>query len=363
MTSCDVPLLVPGFVERMLELLGDHDIAVMEIDGFPHPLSAVYRRAVLPQVESLLAQDRLRPVFLFDAVRTRRVSARRDARGRSGPAHAAQSQYARGLRSGAARRAVAGRSGRASAGRRAAEAGPDVRYQPRWRWYSATSASRRSRLSDAAGSFGSGVLRKRSGSVSSAGVQPASRLNSRLAATMRRAVSRSSSPVTSQPVTAPQHLRRLGVEVVEHPAQELAEDQRVHQRGLVLGLDRVAHGVERDVPAIDLVREVHLVGAAAVVIGAARADGEPERHRLQRPRLVAGNLEPLDLRRDRDAVVADRRARRAGCPRPADRRAPRARRSARSRAAARRRCRTSATARRASRARRTPSRRRSCRRR
>jgi molybdopterin-guanine dinucleotide biosynthesis protein A len=73
-TSCDVPLLVPAFVEHMLKLLGDHDIAVMEIDGFTHPLSAVYRRSVLPHVESLLAQDRLRPVFLFDAVKTRRVS-------------------------------------------------------------------------------------------------------------------------------------------------------------------------------------------------------------------------------------------------------------------------------------------------
>jgi molybdenum cofactor guanylyltransferase len=72
-TSCDVPLLVPGFVTRMIELLGDHDIAVMEIDGFAHPLSAVYRRDTLPHVESLLAQDKLRPVFLFDAVRTRRV--------------------------------------------------------------------------------------------------------------------------------------------------------------------------------------------------------------------------------------------------------------------------------------------------
>ena len=72
-TSCDVPLLVPGFVERMLELLGDHDIAVMEIDGFPHPLSAVYRRDTLPHIESLLEKERLRPVFLFDAVRTRRV--------------------------------------------------------------------------------------------------------------------------------------------------------------------------------------------------------------------------------------------------------------------------------------------------
>ena len=73
-TSCDVPLLVPAFVEHMLGLLGNHDIAVMEIEGFTHPLSAVYRRSVLPHVESLLAQDRLRPVFLFDAVKTRRVS-------------------------------------------------------------------------------------------------------------------------------------------------------------------------------------------------------------------------------------------------------------------------------------------------
>jgi molybdopterin-guanine dinucleotide biosynthesis protein A len=72
-TSCDVPLLVPGFVRQMIDLLGDHDIAVMEIDGFPHPLSAVYRRDTLPHVETLLAQDRLRPVFLFGAVRTRRV--------------------------------------------------------------------------------------------------------------------------------------------------------------------------------------------------------------------------------------------------------------------------------------------------
>ncbi len=72
-TSCDVPLLEPAFVTRMIELLGSHDIAVMEIDGFPHPLSAVYRRSVLPHVESLLKQDKLRPVFLFDAVRTRRV--------------------------------------------------------------------------------------------------------------------------------------------------------------------------------------------------------------------------------------------------------------------------------------------------
>jgi len=72
-TSCDVPLLVPGFVTEMFGLADGFDIAVMEIDGFPHPLSAVYARAVLPYVEDLLAHDQLRPVFLYERVKTRRV--------------------------------------------------------------------------------------------------------------------------------------------------------------------------------------------------------------------------------------------------------------------------------------------------
>ncbi len=72
-TSCDVPLLVPGFIRQMLDLGDGYDIAVIEIDGFSHPLSAVYRRATLPYIEDLLAHDRLRPAFLFDAVRTRRI--------------------------------------------------------------------------------------------------------------------------------------------------------------------------------------------------------------------------------------------------------------------------------------------------
>ena len=73
-TSCDVPLLVPGFVAQMLDLARGYDAAVMEVEGFLHPLSAVYRRTTLAHVESLLAADRLRPAFLFEAVRTRRVS-------------------------------------------------------------------------------------------------------------------------------------------------------------------------------------------------------------------------------------------------------------------------------------------------
>jgi len=72
-TSCDVPLLEPAFIRQMLEFAESHDVAVVEIDGFTHPLSAVYRRTVLPHVEDLLARDRLRLAFLLDRVDARRV--------------------------------------------------------------------------------------------------------------------------------------------------------------------------------------------------------------------------------------------------------------------------------------------------
>jgi molybdenum cofactor guanylyltransferase len=72
-TSCDVPLLVPAFVQQMLQFAERCDVAVIELDGFAHPLSAVYRRTTLPHVEELLANNRLRPAFLFEAVKTRRV--------------------------------------------------------------------------------------------------------------------------------------------------------------------------------------------------------------------------------------------------------------------------------------------------
>lgn len=72
-TSCDAPLLAPAFVQRMTELLGEHQIAVPQSDGYHHPLAAVYRRGVVSTIEALLAADRLRPVFLFDALPTRVV--------------------------------------------------------------------------------------------------------------------------------------------------------------------------------------------------------------------------------------------------------------------------------------------------
>lgn len=72
-TSCDVPLLRPAFVRRVIELSHGYDAAVPCLDGREEPLAAVYRASVLPRIEALLGADRRRPVFLFDEVRTRRI--------------------------------------------------------------------------------------------------------------------------------------------------------------------------------------------------------------------------------------------------------------------------------------------------
>ena len=73
-TATDVPFLHTGWVTRLVELIEAHDLAIPEIGGYLHPLAALYRkRSVLPAVERLLAEDRLRPVFLLEDLRALRV--------------------------------------------------------------------------------------------------------------------------------------------------------------------------------------------------------------------------------------------------------------------------------------------------
>ncbi len=74
-SSCDVPFLQPAFVRRLIELLGDKQICVPHVEGYHHPLAAVYRLEVADAVGRLLAENRLRPVFLFDLVPTHIVEA------------------------------------------------------------------------------------------------------------------------------------------------------------------------------------------------------------------------------------------------------------------------------------------------
>jgi molybdopterin-guanine dinucleotide biosynthesis protein A len=75
LSSCDVPFLRPAFVQRLVDLLGENAISVPRVGDYHHPLAAVYRLGVYETVARLLAEDRLRPFFLFEAVPTRVVEA------------------------------------------------------------------------------------------------------------------------------------------------------------------------------------------------------------------------------------------------------------------------------------------------
>jgi molybdenum cofactor guanylyltransferase len=73
-SSTDAPLLHPAFVRRVVGAVdGEHDVALPQAGGFPHPLAAAYRTALLPDVEELIAADRMRPAFLFETCRVRRL--------------------------------------------------------------------------------------------------------------------------------------------------------------------------------------------------------------------------------------------------------------------------------------------------
>jgi molybdopterin-guanine dinucleotide biosynthesis protein A len=75
LSSCDVPFLQPALIRRLIELRGEYAICVPLVGECHHPLAAVYRLNVLESVMKLLADDRLRPYFLFESLPTRVVEA------------------------------------------------------------------------------------------------------------------------------------------------------------------------------------------------------------------------------------------------------------------------------------------------
>jgi molybdenum cofactor guanylyltransferase len=76
-TGTDVPFLEPRWITRLVELIGDHDLAMPQIGDEYHPLAAVYRRAaVLPVIERMLNQDHLKLKAIIQLVRTRVVDER-----------------------------------------------------------------------------------------------------------------------------------------------------------------------------------------------------------------------------------------------------------------------------------------------
>lgn len=72
-SGCDCPLILPAFVDQIFELLADFDAAVPFDGEHYHPLAAVYRPRILPQIEQLLSANRHRAADLFDEVPTLRI--------------------------------------------------------------------------------------------------------------------------------------------------------------------------------------------------------------------------------------------------------------------------------------------------
>jgi molybdenum cofactor guanylyltransferase len=71
-SSTDVPLLHPAFMRHVIGAVTDDvDVVLPEIHGFRQPLSAAYRPSLLPEVQALIADDQLKPAFLFERCRVR----------------------------------------------------------------------------------------------------------------------------------------------------------------------------------------------------------------------------------------------------------------------------------------------------
>jgi len=69
-TSCDVAFLNSRLISYLLSRIPDCDVVVPHWQQRLQPLHAVYRRSVLPLLEGQLERGELRPVHLFDRVRT-----------------------------------------------------------------------------------------------------------------------------------------------------------------------------------------------------------------------------------------------------------------------------------------------------
>ncbi len=72
-TSCDSAFLNPDLISHLVSEIPEHDVVVPRWQGRYQPLHAVYRRRVAPLLAEQLARGELRPVHLFDRVRTRRI--------------------------------------------------------------------------------------------------------------------------------------------------------------------------------------------------------------------------------------------------------------------------------------------------
>jgi molybdenum cofactor guanylyltransferase len=72
-TSCDVPFLNPPLISYLISHISDRDVVVPFWENRFQPLHAVYRTSVLALLKEQLDRGELRPVYLFDKVKTCKI--------------------------------------------------------------------------------------------------------------------------------------------------------------------------------------------------------------------------------------------------------------------------------------------------
>lgn len=72
-TSCDVAFLNSALISHLVSQISEYDVVVPYWQERFQPVHAVYRTSVLPLLKEQLDRSELRPVYLFDKVRTCKV--------------------------------------------------------------------------------------------------------------------------------------------------------------------------------------------------------------------------------------------------------------------------------------------------
>ena len=73
--ACDMPLINPAILQRLAEMIADHDACVAIADGHPSALCGVYRSRLATVAQTLLQTGEQRVMRLLEQVPTMRVDA------------------------------------------------------------------------------------------------------------------------------------------------------------------------------------------------------------------------------------------------------------------------------------------------
>ena len=73
--ACDMPLIKPAVLQRLVAMIGDDDACVAMVDGHASALCGVYRSRVAQDAQALLDAGERRVMRLLDRIKTKRVDA------------------------------------------------------------------------------------------------------------------------------------------------------------------------------------------------------------------------------------------------------------------------------------------------